>query len=94
MLFSNQHEKTLKNKGFLLIGHGNYTAHLGPHREVAGRESGSRAGLLLLGSRAGPRGLWAYSSLENLKHKSRNLEHWKRNNKWLKGSDVRINQVL
>ena len=54
---------------------------------------GAGPGLLLLGSRAGPRGLWAYSSLENLKHKSRNLEHWKRN-KWLKGSDVRINQVL
>lgn len=55
---------------------------------------GAGPGLLLLGSRAGPRGLWAYPSLENLKHKSRHLEHWKRKNKWLKGSDVRINQVL
>ena len=71
----------MKNRGLLLTGPANYTAHLGPHREVMGGERASRArGWLLLGSRAGsragPSGLWA--SLENLKHKSRDLRHWKR----------------
>ena len=56
MLFSNQHEKTLKNKGFLLTGRGNYTAHLGPHREVAGRESGSRARAAFIGVEGGSQG--------------------------------------
>lgn len=47
----------LKNKGLLHAGLANYTAHLGPHREVMGRESESRPrGAAFIGVKGGAQG--------------------------------------
>lgn len=56
-------------------------AYLGSHREVEGREKENVGGpnvLLVLRSRVGPRLLRTHSLLMNLKHKSENSKHRKR----------------
>lgn len=48
MCFSNHHQRTLKNKGLLYTGPGDYSAHLGPHSQAARRERTHRPEALLL----------------------------------------------
>lgn len=64
-----------KNIGVLLTGPVNYTAHMGPHSEVTGRETEGECtwawGSAFTGW--GPRVLWTYSLLVNVSHKSGNL---------------------
>ena len=77
MPFSNNHQETLKTKSLLFTEPENYTVHLGPHREVVGRErvSAQAWGSAFIGVEGGPMVFQVHSLLVNLKPKGGNLKH-------------------
>lgn len=69
-------------KCLLPVSPRNYMAYRGPHREVTGRQRERENGpgvLLLMESTKGPMVSKSITLLVNLKHKSRNSHHGKRN---------------
>lgn len=88
--FSNNHKRTLK-KSILLMGWGNYIAHMGPHcgsHRQTDRWYEQAWSSAFTGVQAGDLWFCGLFFLVNLKHKSRNVKHGKKQIKQPKWSVI------